>query len=122
MLGPKLDKRISIRELNQVPADNGGLTDNYIVLKEVWAGLKVTSRYTEAVREVQTAEKETHVFTVRLDSVRSINPESENPVKKGYYIFLNNRSFRVNGAKRDEENKLYLKIYTEEIEENDSTA
>ena len=137
-LTPRLNRRIQIQRINQLPNTDGGFTRGYETLATVWAEIKpVDNPYVDYVRSVQTEYRVTHAFTVRYKSINLLNSYSfgdafnqefrveENanelvPLKSEFFIFLEQgdsdtgRRFKINRFIDVKEKHEYYKIKCEE--------
>jgi len=136
---PQLKERVQIGKPVQTANDNGGFDFSFDVLLTIWMGLKPSrfaGRGPEYIRGEQINENITHEFICRKSAVESLGRDfakgfSEGfdsiedlaPLKSDYFLFLQRgsavkgRLFRIHGVTDNKEQREYLKIGAEEIEE-----
>ena len=136
---PQLDKRVQIGMPTQTPNDDGGFDFAFDTLLTVWMGLK-TSRFAgrgaEYIRGEQINENVTHKFMCRRSAVETLGRSFSKGFSEGfdsiedlallksdYFLFLQQgstvkgRLFRIHGVSDNKEEREYLNIGAEELEE-----
>jgi len=136
---PQLNERVQIGTPKQTANDTGGFDFSFDVLLTVWMGVKPSrfaGRGTKYIRGEQVNENVTHEFMCRISAVESLGRSFDRGFSEGfdsiedlillksdYYLFLQRgstvkgRLFRIHGGTDNKEQREYLKIDAEEIEE-----
>ena len=136
---PDLKYRVQIGMPIQTANDDGGFDFSFNVLLTVWMGLKPSrfaGRGAEYIRGEQINENVTHKFKCRRSSVEVLGKSFSKGFSEGfdsiedlallksdYFLFLQQgstvkgRLFRIHGVSDNKEEREYLKIGAEEIEE-----
>jgi len=138
-LTPQLSKRVQIGNPTQTPNDDGGADFSFDVLMTIWMGIKPVSyvgRGAKYIRGEQVNEAITHEFKCRSIAVASLGREfgagfgegfrfmpGLMALKSDYFLFLQSgstvkgRLFKIHSVTDQKEQREYLNISAEEIEE-----
>lgn len=138
-LAPRLNRRVQIGFPVQTENSDGGFDFSFTILTTVWMSIRpISFRISGAsyIRGQQVTETATHLFEVRKQSVVNLGPEfsmafstawkmMENisSIKANYYLFLESTSttkgrlFKITSALDEGENREFITITAEEIEE-----
>lgn len=125
---PLLNRRVEILEASQSEATLGGLIQDYISIKTIWGGVKSLGEW-ERTRYSNTEKygTPTHQFVFRYRSLEALNGStaiisltSNHYLKLLYSDETEGRLFRVRSLIDGEENKEFIRVIAEEIEETDT--
>ncbi len=138
-LAAKLDERVQIGNPVQVANAAGGADFSFNTLLTVWMGLKpITFKGagSQYIRGEQINEAITHEFSVRSIAVAQLGREygsgfsiafkfmpNLKTLKSDYFLFVQRgstvkgRLFRIHGVTDNKEQREYLRITAEELEE-----
>jgi len=141
---PKLRNRVAIKKAIQTPnITSGGFDRSYSTLHTVWMGCEPINPYKpvgEYIRGVQTMEKPTHTFVVRISAMDDVVGRGFSTgfstgfnrildlmsLKSDYFLFMHRgssvkgRLFRMLTIGDMFENKNYYIILAKEMEEQGS--
>ncbi len=138
-LVPQLKERVQIGKPDQSPNDDGGFDFSFDVVSTIWMGFLPSTfqgRGSSYVRGEQINESVTHILKARRNSVESLGRGFTSGFSNGfdsiadlgllkseYFLFVQRgstvkgRLFRIHDVTDNKEQREYLNISAEEIEE-----
>jgi head-tail adaptor len=142
-LVPKLKERVQIRKAIGTPNDSAGFDRSYITLVTIWGAFKpleigsfLRQRH---IRGLNVNDEVTHVFKFRRTALRTQGKaftssfstafnsiEDLNILKSDHFLFVQRgnttkgRLFRIIFTQDDKENREFINVLAEEIEEQGS--